>query len=636
MIKSIQQFIFVGLLCSLLLACEKPAETNSKLAAQSNSENITEIGTQQASETERLNAWFEEKYEAELMESPLGLTMQGRQERYGELDDFSEEAYARQVSDKLKTVDEMKATFSYEALTDDAKLSWDLWEYQAQQEKARFDFRNKNFIFHQMSGMHSFLPTFLISFHKVKTLADMQAYISRINATGRALKQLVDAASQNAKEVGTRPPRFAYEIVSDQAHKILAGRPFDNSDSDAPLLVDAKSKLAALLEDEAIDQKQSDALLTEVEQAMLNGLQPGYKTLIGFLDDDVVNSSEQAQGVGALANGEDYYNHQLKMMTTTDMTAEEIHQLGLSEVDRLRAEMEILKAKSGFAGTLIEFFSVLRDSKTDDRFYFETTAEGAQGYIDDATTAIENIKAVLPDYFGILPKADLVVKRVESFREQDGAPQHYFSGTPDGSRPGIYYAHLSDMGAMPKFMLEVIAYHEGLPGHHMQISIAQELEAVPTFRTQAGFTAYSEGWGLYSEILAKEMKDTYTDVYSDFGRLNSEMWRAVRLVVDTGLHAKGWSQQQAVDFFKANSPTPLPAIEAEVRRYLVMPGQATSYKIGMIEIQRLRKMAETELGDTFDIRTFHDVILGGGALPLSLLERQVKKWIAETRPAKAA
>ncbi len=253
---------------------------------------------------------------------------------------------------------------------------------------------------------------------------------------------------------------------------------------------------------------------------------------------------------------------------------------------------------------------------------------GAQDYIDEAAAAIDNIKAELPNYFGILPKADLVVKRVESFREQDGAAQHYYPGTPDGSRAGTYYAHLSDMQAMPRNQLEVIAYHEGLPGHHMQISIAQELEGIPTFRTQADATAYSEGWALYAELLAREIPNTYVDAYSKFGQLASEMFRAIRLVVDTGMHAKGWSQQQAVDYFSENSPEPLTGIESEVMRYLVIPGQATSYKIGMIDILRLRKMAETELGDAFDIKGFHDAVLSGGALPLSLLDRRIEQWIA--------
>jgi uncharacterized protein (DUF885 family) len=226
-----------------------------------------------------------------------------------------------------------------------------------------------------------------------------------------------------------------------------------------------------------------------------------------------------------------------------------------------------------------------------------------------------------------MPKADLVVKRVEAFREQDGAAQHYYPGTPDGSRAGTYYAHLSDMNAMPKNQLEVIAYHEGLPGHHMQISIAQELQDVPQFRTQAGFTAYSEGWALYSEVLAKEIPGTYTDPYNRFGQLTSEIWRAIRLVVDTGLHAKGWTEQQAIDYFMQNSPEPLESVTSEIRRYIVMPGQATSYKIGMLKIQELRHKAENALGDQFDIRGFHDAVLGGGAMPLPILERAIDQWI---------
>ena len=619
--KKFPGLILIGL---LLIGCNNQPESGSVATPES-------VQADTATETARLNEWFEAQYEKELNFSPISLTMQGRKDRYGEIDDFSEQAFAEQVAWKRKSVEEMKAKFDYEALTDDAKLSWDIWEFQDQQQAAQYQWRNKNYLFNQMRGMHSFLPTFMISFHKVESLKDMQDYVTRLGGVGRGISELVNLAQGNAA-AGTRPPRFAYEIVLDQAHKILNGKPFSESESDAPLLADAKTKIAALLASQTINQQQADELTGAVVNELTNGLKTGYEKLIAFLEEDIGNTSEQPQGVSALPDGVSYYNHRLQMMTTTELTADEIHQLGLDEVERLRTEMEALKQQADYKGTLQEFFAFLRDSKQDQRFYFETSEAGAQGYIDDATAAIENIKAELPNYFGILPKADLDVRRVESFREQDGAPQHYFSGTPDGSRPGIYYAHLSDMGAMPKFQLEVIAYHEGLPGHHMQISIAQELTGIPTFRTQAGFTAYAEGWGLYSELLAKEMPNTYTDVYSDFGRLTSEVWRAIRLVVDTGLHAKGWSQQQAVDFFAANSPAPLAAIEAEVRRYLVMPGQATAYKIGMLDILRLRKLAQTELGDAFDIRKFHDVILGGGALPLSLLDRRVKQWINAARP----
>ena len=325
-----------------------------------------------------------------------------------------------------------------------------------------------------------------------------------------------------------------------------------------------------------------------------------------------------------MSDGEAYYAVRLRNATTTGMSAEEIHEIGLEEVARIREEMLAIADALGFEGTLQDFFAYLRE---DDRFYYPNTDAGAQAYIDDSERYLAFINERLPAYFGILPKADLVVKRVEPFREQDGAPQHYSRGTPDGSKPGIYYAHLSDMRAMPKHVMEAIAYHEGNPGHHMQVSIAQELTDVPTFRTQSFHTAYGEGWGLYAELLAKEM-GAYEDPYSDFGRLVTEMWRAVRLVVDTGIHTKGWTEEGAVAYFKDNTALAEEAILAEVRRYTVWPGQATAYKVGMLKIQELRAYAAAELGERFDLRAFHDVVLGGGSLPLDILERRVRNWVA--------
>ena len=385
------------------------------------------------------------------------------------------------------------------------------------------------------------------------------------------------------------------------------------------------------MEQDAIDQDKADQLTADIRAALVDELKPAYERLIAWQEEDKVNASSSAAGVSALPDGVAYYTERLANQTTTALTADEVHEIGLAEVARLRAEMDEIQAEFGFEGSLQDFFAFLRDTKDDERLYYPNTDEGRQGYIDDATAAIDGIKAVLPDYFGILPKADMVVKRVEPFREQDGAAQHYFPSTPDGSRPGVYYAHLSDMTAMPKRELEVIAYHEGLPGHHMQIAIQQELEGVPTFQTQAGFTAYIEGWALYTEWLAIEMPGTYQDPLSRFGRAGSEMWRAIRLVVDTGLHAKGWTEDQAVEYFKENSAITEAQARSEVRRYLVLPGQATSYKVGMLKIQELRSQAEAELGDAFDIRAFHDVVLGSGAVPLSILERQVGDWVASVK-----
>lgn len=618
--------ILVLLLGIILSACGNSNDQNPAPMESQKSPDSPVSQAPEKSETQKLNEWFEIKYEEELMMSPIALTFQGRKERYDEIDDQSEAAEDKQLEWKRQSVEEMKSKFDYEKLTADAKLSYDLWEYQYQDDLDSAKFRANRYVFDQMRGNHTFFPTFMMSFHKVETADDMQAYVSRLSGLGRAMNQLIERAEANA-EAGIRPPRFAYEIVSKQANAIITGIPFTAEGEDSSLWGDAKAKIAKLVEEGAIDQKQSDEFLELAKAALVDDLAPSYRNLIAFLDKDIENTSEQALGVHALPNGNDFYSSRLKSMTTTSMTADEIHDLGLSEVARLRAEMELIKEKDGFDGSLQDYFTLIRDSKDNRKYYYPNTDDGRQGYIDDATAAIDIIKAELPNYFGTLPKADLVVKRVEPFREQDGAPQHYYPSTPDGSRPGIYYAHLSDMNTMPKNELEVIAYHEGLPGHHMQIAIAQELTGVPTFRTQARFTAYSEGWALYSELLAKEMPNTFTTLNSDFGRLGSEIWRAIRLVVDTGMHHKQWSEEKAVEFFSQNSPAPIGTIGTEIRRYLVMPGQATSYKIGMIEIQRLRKVAQQELGDKFDIRAFHDTVLGGGALPLSMLERQVMSWI---------
>jgi uncharacterized protein (DUF885 family) len=334
-------------------------------------------------------------------------------------------------------------------------------------------------------------------------------------------------------------------------------------------------------------------------------------------------------GVGSRhPDGLAFYAAALRNMTTLPLSPEDVHRTGLAEVARIRAEMEQLKEKTGFTSSLAEFF---RHLDTDPRLRFSDTEEGRQAYLDAATAAIDNIRRQLPRFFGLLPRADLVVRRVEPFREQAGAAQHYYPPAPDGSRPGIYYAHLADMKAMPIPELEVIAYHEGIPGHHMQIAIAQEMTGLPQFRRHDNYNAYTEGWALYAEALAREIPGTYQDPYSDFGRLTTEMFRAVRLVVDTGLHAMGWTEEQAVAYMLENTPRPEAAVRSEIQRYLIWPGQATSYKIGMLKIQELRRRAEEQLGGRFDLRAFHDVVLGGGALPLPLLERRVEDWIAARR-----
>ncbi|MEO8360560.1 MAG: DUF885 domain-containing protein [Vicinamibacteria bacterium] len=580
-------------------------------------------------ETARINAWFETKFEEQLAFSPIQQTFLGR--KSGAIDDMSLAAQDKQVAWQRQSVIEMKKLFDRKKLSPEAQTSYDIWIYQLEQTEAALPFRNDAYIFDQMGAIHSFFPQLLIAFHAVDDASDMKAYINRIRESGRALRQLIVLSKANAK-AGVRPPRFAFDFVIDASTKIITGTPFDASGADSALWTDAKAKVAALQKKGTLDQKQADAMLADARAAFTGPFKGAYEELIAWQKEDRAHAPEKTSGVGSLPNGAAYYKERLANNTTTTMTADEIHAIGLSEVARLRGEMIAIKDEVGFKGDLAAFFKDLRDSKDNPAYYYPNTDEGRQAYLKDATAAIDKIKLLLPQYFGILPKADLVVRRVESFREQAGAAQHYFPGTPDGSRPGVYYAHLLDMKAMPKSELEVIAYHEGIPGHHMQIAIAQELTGVPTFRRQAGFTAYAEGWGLYAEWLAREMPGTYQTPYSRMGRLGSEIWRAIRLVVDTGLHAKGWSEEQAVQYFLANSATTEAQARSEVRRYMVTPGQATAYKIGMLKIQELRRKAETTLGPRFDIRAFHDTVLGGGALPLTMLETRVDRWIASVKP----
>ncbi|MAO40391.1 MAG: DUF885 domain-containing protein [Pseudohongiella sp.] len=616
-----------------LAACGQPdtpapttgTETSADLTAPA--EAIEETAQ---TESERLNAWFDEKYEERLQFSPIEMTFLGRKERYGDLDDMSVAAEEAQLEWLLASVEELDAEFNYDDLNQEAQTSWDIWMYQADQAVRAAEFRYNGFVFDQMNGAQGFLPTFLISFHNVESASDYEALVSRISQAGRAMNQLLDRAIE-AGDRGVIMPGFALDGVIEQSEKVITGAPFTEAGDDSDIWAHAKAQLANLVEAGQLEQPDADALLDSTQDALVNDFAPAFQRVIDWAQAEQENVPEVSTGLVAQPNGAAFYDYLLSTYTTTDLTADEIHEIGLADVARLRGEMEQIKNEVGFDGTLQEFFVMLRETRDDERFYFPNTDEGRQGYIDEATAAIENIKSVLPDYFATLPQADLVVRRVEAFREQDGAAQHYYPGTPDGSRPGVYYAHLSDMTAMPKSELEVIAYHEGLPGHHMQISIAQELEDMPMFRTQAGFTVYSEGWGLYSEYLASEMPGTYEDPYSRFGRLTSEMWRAIRLVVDTGLHAKGWTEQEAVDYFQANSSVPLAAIRSEIRRYIVMPGQATSYKIGMNRILELRAEAREQLGEDFDIRGFHDAVLLGGAMPLHLLERRVDQWVSSVQ-----
>ncbi|WP_370339401.1 DUF885 family protein [Parvularcula marina] len=614
-------FLLTLLGTTALVACggdKTPAETGKTETSKEVSYTKAEIEAESA----RLNEWFEDRWLEQLEFSPITKASLGiKDEDYGKIDDASEAAEDEQLEWRRQTVADLKANFDYNKLSPEAQTSYDIWLYELKRAEDALPFRRMGYVFTQMQGPQSSLPNVIINFHSVETEQDMADYVSRLSELGRALNQLIDRAELSAAE-GIHPPSWAYEAVIEQSKALSSGAPFEG-EGETPLYAAANQKLAGLLEAGVIDEAKAEEFRAAARTALLEDVKPAYDRLIAFAEGDLENSPDVATGFWQFENGRDFYAERIAFATTTELTADEVHEIGLSEVARIRAEMEAIKEQVGFEGTLQEFFAFVRD---DEQFYFPNTDEGRQAYIDAADEHLAFINDKLPEYFGLLPKADLVVKRVEAFREQDGAAQHYYPGTPDGSRPGVYYAHLSDMSSMPIPQLEVIAYHEGNPGHHMQISIAQELTSVPTFRTQSFFNAYAEGWALYSELLAKEM-GAYEDPYSDFGRLTTEIWRAIRLVVDTGVHHKEWTEEEAIAYFRDNSPAATQQIVSEVRRYIVWPGQATSYKIGMLKILEIRAKAEAELGDDFDIKGFHDTVLGGGGLPMNLLEKRVDQWI---------
>ena len=575
-------------------------------------------------ESQRFLEWLDAEYAEELDFSPLLKTRQGDKSAHGELDDVSEESLDAQLAWRRASVARMHANFDREQLDKQGKLSWDLWEYILADAERSEPFRRHRYIFGR-NGPQSSLANNLINYQEVVDADDMNDYISRLNQSQRYLLQYLDRAKLSAAD-GIRAPHFDYQQAISEAQRVTTGAPFDDQE-DSALWADITAKIDSLLQSGEIDRDQAESFRAESRSALLGRFKPALEEIAAWLEADLENVSDVAKGAWSLPNGEAYYNSRLASMTTLPLTADEIHQIGVIEVARIQSEMEQIKRQVGFEGTLQDFFTYMRE---DDQFYFPSTEEGRASYLKLADELLADMYAKLPDYFGILPKAGLQVRRVEAFRETAGGAAHYARGTKDGSRPGTFYAHLIDMRAASIFRLENLAYHEGVPGHHMQISIQQELENIPRFRTAKGYTAFSEGWGLYAEYLGREM-GFYNDPYAEFGRLSGEIWRAVRLVVDTGIHAMEWTQEQAVEYALQNSARPEPSVRSEIRRYFNNPGQATAYKIGMLKIQEVRAKAEEALGDDFDVRAFHDTVLGSGQLPMAVLEAEVDSWIESVR-----
>lgn len=463
----------------------------------------------------------------------------------------------------------------------------------------------------QFNGIHLGLATFvnLIPFNTTKQYED---YLSRLHKIPVVLDQTIGVLQEGEKEK-MEPPAYLLDKTVTQCESIAAAsgeaNPFGQPVTHFPAAIPAA------------DQKR---LHDEIIAAVDNEVRPAYRKLEKFLSTEYAAKGRKDEGVWALPNGDALYRFYVRQQTTTNMDPETIHQLGLKEVARVEAEQLAIAKKLGFA-----------DLKTF-RASFKTNPKLVPTSREDILSIyrkyIAQMEPVLPKYFGLLPKTTLEVKPVEEFREKDAAAAQYFNGTPDGSRPGIVFVNTGDYQHRSTPEMEATAYHEGVPGHHMQISIAQTLPELPKFRQEGGYNAYDEGWALYAERLGKDM-GFYQDPYSDYGRLSGEMLRAIRLVVDTGVHYKHWTRQQMVDYFHDYSSEDEPDVQAETDRYIAFPGQALGYKLGQLEILKLRQQAQDELGSKYDVRAFHDEVLNGGSLPLNVLDERVAAWIAKQKAA---
>lgn len=498
-------------------------------------------------------------------------------------------------------------------------LNYRLMEEQLRSDIESFQWRDHNYPLNQMFGWHSGIPSTLINLHVITDLSDANAYISRLQNVSGLLDELIVGLKRRANK-GIIAPKFVFPMVIEDSKNLLKGAPFESevTTGDSVLLNDFKAKIGAL----DIDDATKTQLTEQTIIALTEHVKPAYERLISYVEQLETLADDRA-GAWKFPDGEDFYNAALKKTTTTNLTANEIHDIGLQEVARIHAEMEAIKASVGFKGTLQEFFIFMR---TDEQFYFPDTKEGREAYLDRTRKVTKEFTEQLDQLFITKPKSELMVKAVEAFREKSAGKAFYQSPPPDGSRPGIYYANLYNMKEMPIYQMEALLYHEGLPGHHLQLSIATELENIPKFRKFSRYTAYIEGWGLYAELLPKEI-GFYQDPYSDFGRLTLELWRACRLVTDTGLHAKKWTREQAIQYLLDNTPNVERDDRRAIERYIVLPSQATAYKIGMLKIIELREKARKSLAENFDIREYHEVVLQMGAVPLNVLEEQINYWI---------
>ncbi len=569
-------------------------------------------GTDVANRVTALNALLAEQWQHQLESSPEFATTLGDLRYNSQWSDASlahaeaEHKVAVGYIHRFRAIDTT-------GFSDTDKLNQQLMVRQLHDSLHSYDLKLFEMPLDQMSGAHIALAGFVssIPFDNTKQYDD---YLTRLKAVPKLFDQVTEVARQGLADK-MMPPKYVLEKVVVQIDSIEKSAGMDSVFAE-PLKHFPKSVSAA-------DQKRlHDAILAAID----NDVRPAYKKLGKFVAKDYAPHGRADPGIWSLPNGDAIYRFDVEQMTTTEETPEQIHALGLAEVKRIEGLMTDIAKKQGFKD-LASFRASLKSNP-------KTHATSREDILDRYRNYIAQMQPKLPEFFGLLPKTKVVVVPVEAFREKEAAAAEYHPGTPDGSRPGQIFVNTGDFANRSVLTIESTAYHEGIPGHHLQISIAQTLPALPPFRQQAGYTAYIEGWALYAEQLGKDI-GFYQDPLSDYGRLSDELLRADRLVLDTGVHDKHWTRQQMVDFFHAHSSEDEPDVQAETDRYITWPAQALAYKTGELKILALRARAKKELGSQFDIRAFHDEILNGGALPLDVLETRVNAWIAAVKSGKA-
>jgi len=623
-----KSLLVVAIASTLLSACsEDKASTqnnNQQTTAAANvasdklgSSNVDSSKVTIASK--QANALFDTIFKEEVDRNPVRQTYLGIKKDYDKWNDISEENAANELAIAKKDLVRVQA-IDVNSLDTQTKISLNLFIQNLENQIADHQWRFHNYPVNQMFGTHSQIPAFLINQHSISNVKEAQDYIARVSGAQKLLAQLVEQLKLREAK-GIIAPKFVFPHVIRDSKNILVGAPFDQAPN-STIFADFTDKIEKL----SLSDAEKSVLISDIKTALIDHLKPGYQQLITYLT-ALEKKADNRDGAWKFPDGEAFYNNALKRTTTTNLTSEQIHTLGLSEVSRIHNEMRVIMQQVKFDGSLNDFFDFMRN---DPQFYYPETAEGKQRYLAEAVALIDDMEGRLDSLFLTKPKAALKVKAVEAFREKSAGKAFYQRPAPDGSRPGIYYANLYDMEAMPNYQMAALAYHEGIPGHHMQLAIKQELTNMPMFRKFGGYTAHTEGWGLYSEMIPKEI-GLYQDPYSDFGRLAMELWRACRLVVDTGIHTKQWTRQQGIEYYAENTPNALSDAVKMVERHIVMPSQATAYKIGMNKIIELREHAKVELGDKFDIREFHDVVLKNGPVPLNVLADLVNDYITTTK-----